>query len=43
MDDGKAEFALRQVLAEPLVRSVGCVGDVVIVVEDLEEEADGVD
>lgn len=43
VDDGEREFSLREVFAEAFVVGVGCVGEVAVVVEDLEEEADGVD
>lgn len=41
VDDWKGEFALGQVFAEAFERGVaGCGGEVEVVVEDLEEEAD---
>jgi hypothetical protein len=41
MDDGKREFALGQIFAKPLEGAVaGCRGEIKVVVEDLEEEAD---
>lgn len=41
MDDGEGEFALGEVFAEAFESGVaGCGGEVEVVVEDLEEEAD---